>query len=54
MHERAHMRTSLTERCPRIEQSDETYEGHISPMFPVGLIAEPSGDPVTAHRPPSS
>jgi hypothetical protein len=53
MHERAHMRTSLTERCPRIEQSDETYEGHISPMFPVRLIAEPSGDPGDCPSRPS-
>jgi hypothetical protein len=51
MHERAHMQTSLTERCTRVQQSEGTYDGHISPMFPVRLIAEPSGDAATAHRP---
>jgi hypothetical protein len=54
------VRTSLSERCTRVEQSDETnvthgtYEGAISRMFTVGPIVEPAADTPRMLIAPSS
>jgi hypothetical protein len=55
MHERAHIRTSLTERCTRVEQSDETYEGGtLVPCFPYVSLPSRPVTPRLPIAPPSS